>query len=75
MPEPSSRDLRTYQKLLDDPQLAFARILAVIILAGPDQGWRTPVLHAWSFTGSVLRQLSVEIAASDQPAPCQGDTR
>src|SRR5689334_17196890 len=27
MPDPSSRDLRTYQKLLDDPELAFARIL------------------------------------------------
>jgi integrative and conjugative element protein (TIGR02256 family) len=74
MPEPSSRDLRTYQKLLDDPQLAFARILAVIVLAGPDASWHTPVLHAWSFTGSVLRQLPVHIASPGAPASCQGDT-
>jgi integrative and conjugative element protein (TIGR02256 family) len=74
LPEPSSRDLRTYQKLLDDPQLAFARILAVIVLAGPDASWRTPVLHAWSFTGSVLRQLPVHIAPPGAPASCQGDT-
>jgi integrative and conjugative element protein (TIGR02256 family) len=74
MPEPSSRDLRTYQKLLDDPQLAFARILAVIVLAGPDGSWHTPVLHAWSFTGSVLRQLPVHIALPSTPARRQGDT-
>jgi len=74
MPEPSSRDLSTYRKLLDDPQLAFARILAVIVLAHPDHGWHTPVMHAWSFTGSVLRQLSIEIPTSHQPVSCQGDT-
>jgi integrative and conjugative element protein (TIGR02256 family) len=66
MPEPSSRDLRTYQKLLDDPQLAFARILAVIVLVGPKASWQAPVLHAWSFTGSVLRQCTIHIAASCQ---------
>jgi integrative and conjugative element protein (TIGR02256 family) len=68
MPEPSSRDLRTYQKLLDDPQLAFARILAIIVLADTDAGWHAPALHAWSFTGSVLRQLPVHIARSYEPA-------
>jgi integrative and conjugative element protein (TIGR02256 family) len=73
LPEPSTRDLRTYQKLLDDPQLAFARILAVIALAGPDANWHAPVLHAWSFTGSVLRQLPSHIAAPDPPASCPGD--
>lgn len=72
MPEPSSRDLRTYQILLDDPDLAFARILAVIVLAAPDGGWQMPVLRAWSFTGSVLRQLPIHIAGSSDPANCQG---
>ena len=59
MPEPSGRDLRTYRTLLADPQLAFARILAVIVLAGPEASWNAPALHAWSFTGSVLRQLRI----------------
>jgi integrative and conjugative element protein (TIGR02256 family) len=57
--EPSSRDLRTYRTLLADAQLAFARILAVIVLAGPEGSWTTPVLHAWSFSGSVLRELRI----------------
>jgi integrative and conjugative element protein (TIGR02256 family) len=67
MPEPSIRDLRTYQKLLDDPQLAFARILAVIVLVGPDASWHAPILHAWSFTGHVLRQLPVHVARWYEP--------
>jgi integrative and conjugative element protein (TIGR02256 family) len=37
MPRPSGRDLRTYRRLLDDPDLAFARIVAVIVLAGTRQ--------------------------------------
>jgi integrative and conjugative element protein (TIGR02256 family) len=72
MPEPSGRDLRTYEKLLDDPQLGFARILAVIVLAGPGADWHTPALHAWSFTGSVLRQFHVHAAESCQPASQEG---
>jgi integrative and conjugative element protein (TIGR02256 family) len=64
MPEPSGCDLLTYQALLDDPELAFARILSVVVLADPDHGWLTPTLHAWSFSGSVLRRLSVEIAGA-----------
>jgi integrative and conjugative element protein (TIGR02256 family) len=64
MPEPSSRDLRTYRKLLDDPELVFARFLAVIVIADRELGWRTPLLSAWSFTGSVLRELELRIASS-----------
>lgn len=59
MPEPSGRDLRTYRKLLDDPELAFARFLAVIVIADRELGWRMPLLSAWSFTGSVLRGLEL----------------
>jgi integrative and conjugative element protein (TIGR02256 family) len=59
LPQPSSRDLRTYQILLNDAQLGFARILAVIVLADPEADWNSPVLHAWSFTGSVLRELRI----------------
>lgn len=63
MPEPSARDLRTYQALLDDPELAFARILSVVVLADPDSGWLVPQVHAWSFTGTVLRRLAIDIAS------------
>ncbi len=59
IPEPSDRDLRTYRRLLDDLELAFPRILAVIVLPGPAANWHAPVAHAWSFTGSVLRQLPI----------------
>jgi integrative and conjugative element protein (TIGR02256 family) len=68
MPEPSTRDLRTYNKLLNDPQLAFARILAIIVLPGPKVSWHAPMLHAWSFTGSVLRQLPLQILVPGEPA-------
>jgi integrative and conjugative element protein (TIGR02256 family) len=72
MPEPSTRDLRTYQALLDDPELAFARVLSVIVLADPDSGWQVPQLHAWSFTGSVLRRLPIDIARPGS-ATCERD--
>jgi integrative and conjugative element protein (TIGR02256 family) len=68
MPEPSTRDLRTYKMLLDDPQLAFARILAIIVLPDPEGSWQSPVLNAWSFTGSVLRQLPIQILSPGEPA-------
>ncbi|NJP97107.1 hypothetical protein HCN51_48105 [Nonomuraea sp. FMUSA5-5] len=45
-PRPSARDLATYQTLLNDPELAFAYFVA-IILAGPANTWRAPVLTAW----------------------------
>jgi integrative and conjugative element protein (TIGR02256 family) len=74
MSEPSSRDLHTYRKLLLDPQLAFPRILAVIALAGLDASWHAPVLHAWSFTGSVLRKLPIASAEDhDRSASQPGD--
>jgi integrative and conjugative element protein (TIGR02256 family) len=70
MPEPSERDLRSYRALLDDPELGFARILSVIVLADTTSGWQRPQLHAWSFTGTVLRELPVEIEAAGLRA-CQ----
>lgn len=69
LPEPSDRDLTSYRRLLDDPDLSFARFLAVIVLAGPDDDWSRPSLHAWSFTGSVLRALPVAVAAQPDPPP------
>lgn len=75
MPEPSSRDLRTYRTLLADPQLAFARILAVIVLADPEASRATPVPHAWSFTGSVLRELRIGTLESCTATTQQGGTK
>ena len=74
MPEPSGRDLRTYRRLLDDPDLTFARIVAVIVLAGPASDWHMPVAHAWSFTGTVLRQLHISgLPISDRNPSKPGD--
>jgi len=72
MPEPSTRDLRTYQALLDDPELAFARVLSVVVLADPENGWQAPQLHAWSFTGTVLRKLPIEITGPRTSASQEG---
>jgi len=74
MPQPSPRDLRTYRTLLDDPDLAFARILSVVVTAGHQAGWKSPQLHAWSFTGTVLRQLPIDTARTDLPAGQVKDT-
>lgn len=62
LPTPSPRDLASYRRLLHDPDLSFARFLALIVLAGPDNDWANPRLHAWSYTGTVLRELPVQIA-------------
>jgi integrative and conjugative element protein (TIGR02256 family) len=59
LPAPSATDLRTYRDLLDDPETALTRVLSLIVLPGRPRGWSTPVLFAWSFTGSVLRRLPV----------------
>lgn len=61
LPLPSTRDLLTYQRHLNDPDLCFARFLAVILLARPPGDWTHPELYAWSFTGTVLRALRIEV--------------
>jgi integrative and conjugative element protein (TIGR02256 family) len=74
MPKPSTRDLRTYRTLLNDPDLAFARILSVVVTAGRESGWKAPQPHAWSFTGTVLRQLPIDITRADLSAGQGKDT-
>lgn len=56
---PSDTDLRTYRRLLDDPEVAFTRVLSLIVLRHPVHGWERPLLHAWSFTGTLLRGLPI----------------
>jgi hypothetical protein len=74
MPKPSDRDLYTYWRLLDDRELAFPRILAVIVLPGPAANWHTPVANAWSFTGTVPRQLPIGgLQADVRTTPQPGD--
>jgi integrative and conjugative element protein (TIGR02256 family) len=62
LPAPSDADLHTYRRLLDDPDTQLSRLLALIVLpaAGDDQ----LAVFAWSFTGSVLRQLPVVLDAA-----------
>lgn len=66
LPMPSNIDLRTYRQLLDDPDTQLTRLLAMIVLADETLGWHRPVLHAWSFTGTVLRQLPVTLEDSGE---------
>jgi integrative and conjugative element protein (TIGR02256 family) len=75
MHQPSDRDLRTYREMLDDLELGFPRILAVIVLPGPATNRHAPAVHAWSFTGSVLRQLPIsglQPGARTTPQPGDG---
>ena len=64
LPVPSDADLRTYRRLLDDPDTGLTRLLTLIVLRGT-AGWDAPVLFAWSFTGSVLRQLAVSLETQE----------
>ncbi|MGY1810640.1 Mov34/MPN/PAD-1 family protein [Blastococcus sp. SYSU D00669] len=73
LPAPSATDLWTYRQLLDDPDTGLTRLLSLIVLPDADTGWQRPALFAWSFTGSVLRQLPIDI---DPPcAPVRKDQR
>jgi integrative and conjugative element protein (TIGR02256 family) len=66
LPTPSDLDLRTYRDLLGDPETQLTRLLALILIADEDAGWNRPLLYAWSFTGTVLRQLSISGAADEK---------
>jgi integrative and conjugative element protein (TIGR02256 family) len=59
LPTPSETDLRTYRRLLDDPDTGLTRMLAIIVLPDAEAGWQRPAVSAWSFTGTVLRRLPV----------------
>lgn len=48
-PRPSTRDLTTYQTLLNDPELAFDYFIAIILADGAN-GWRKPQLVSWIVT-------------------------
>jgi integrative and conjugative element protein (TIGR02256 family) len=69
LPTPSDVDLHTYQHLLDDPETRLLRLLVLIVRPGPTGDWSQPQLHAWSFTGSVLRELTV--AVLDETGQCR----
>ena len=71
LPTPSDADLRTYRRLLDDPDTQLSRLLALIVLQGAAGDQLT--VFAWSFTGSVLRQLPVALdAAADSSTTTEG---
>jgi hypothetical protein len=45
-PSPSAKDLATYGKLLEDPELRFRRFLSIIV--SPRDGvWEVPRMRAW----------------------------
>ena len=49
-PQPSSRDLTSYRRLLKDPELAFHVFLTMIILPSRDCGWSRPNFVGWVVT-------------------------
>lgn len=70
LPAPSEADLHTYRQLLDDPDTQLSRLLALIVLAAAGEQL---AVFAWSFTGSVLRQLPVVLeAAVPTPTTMEG---
>jgi integrative and conjugative element protein (TIGR02256 family) len=64
---PSKADVRTYRGLLEDPDAQLNRLLTIIVRPHEEDGWCQPAMFAWSFTGTVLRQLSVSIEDAGDP--------
>jgi integrative and conjugative element protein (TIGR02256 family) len=64
---PSKADLRTYRRLLDDPDTQLNRLLTIIVRPHQDAGWSQPRLFAWSFTGTVLRELRIAVEDAGEP--------
>lgn len=47
---PSELDMATYQQLLADPDLGFARIVSLIALPCPAHGWSETLITGWVVT-------------------------
>ena len=51
-PQPSGRDLATYNGLLRDTELGFSAFVSVIVTPHPDRGWFEPILTTWVLTAA-----------------------
>jgi integrative and conjugative element protein (TIGR02256 family) len=63
LPVPSPHDLRTYRSLLLDREIAFPRVLSLIVLAGASGLWSHPQIFGWSISLSSIRRLTVTVEA------------
>lgn len=73
LPIPSMHDLMTYRTLLLDPEIAFPRILSLIILSSEDGRWPSSRIFAWSISANSMRPLQVTIENCPKPLGTETD--
>jgi len=66
LPMPSAYDLLTYRALLANPEIAFPRLLSLIVLTAENGGWSPPRVFAWSISANSVRQLLIVIENDPQ---------
>jgi integrative and conjugative element protein (TIGR02256 family) len=59
---PSRTDEDTYERLLADPELGFARLAAIIVMPCPEHGWSELVLAAWTADADGIHDARLEVA-------------
>ena len=64
-PTPSDIDMKTYTKLLGDPDLAFGRIISIIVTACPLHGWSELSLVPWLIDGSGVHAAHLTVAQNE----------
>jgi integrative and conjugative element protein (TIGR02256 family) len=63
---PSDIDMNTYGKLLVDPDLAFTRILSIIVTACPVHGWSELTLVPWLIDRADVRGADLIFATNEE---------
>lgn len=59
---PSPTDMKTYDRLLADPDLGFERVLSLIVTPCPVHGWEETSVTAWivGHAGAELSEIAVD---------------
>jgi integrative and conjugative element protein (TIGR02256 family) len=66
-PTPSARDMATYRRLFGDDELAFERIVSLIVTPHPADGWHQPVLWSWLITPAAVDAAQVITTPPSRP--------
>jgi integrative and conjugative element protein (TIGR02256 family) len=61
LPAPSPHDLLTYRKLLLDREIAFPRLLCLVVLPSTDGLWSQPRISGWSISLRSIRPLTIAV--------------
>ena len=61
LPMPSPPDLLTFRNLLLDREIAFPRMLSLIVLPSTDGWWSHPQICGWSISLRSIRRLAVTV--------------